>query len=121
MATSATNSPLELLDQQTKLFASIQRSLENLDGQIKRLPLSSVEETLQASTKYEYSMVQIPATLIVSEAQYVGNEAAQYLQKLVNGGASNGWEFYRVDTIGIAIRPGCLASLLGRGSNNNSI
>jgi hypothetical protein len=31
------------------------------------------------------------------------------------GFAAEGWEFYRVDTIGVVTRPGCIMSLLGKG------
>jgi hypothetical protein len=33
---------------------------------------------------------------------------------VVNEKAKTGWEFYRVDTIGVATKPGCLDGLLGK-------
>ena len=62
---------------------------------------------------YEYKMVQIPPAISVRGAEK-GQEAAQYLQDLVNQMAKEGWEFYRVDDFGVVIQPGCLGTLLGR-------
>ncbi len=62
-------------------------------------------------SKYTYRMVQIPPTLTVRSAK--GGEAAAYLQSVVNTMAAEGWEFWRVDSIGVAEQPGCLAALLG--------
>jgi hypothetical protein len=61
--------------------------------------------------RYEYRMVQIPPSITVRQA--IGNEAAFYLQRIVNEEASRGWEFMRVDTIGVLTPPGCLAGLFG--------
>ena len=36
-----------------------------------------------------------------------------YLERLVQDYASQGWEFYRVDTITVVIAPGCLGILFG--------
>jgi hypothetical protein len=68
----------------------------------------AVDRSLQ---RYEYRMVQIPPSITVKRA--FGNEAAVYLQTIVNEQASQGWEFMRVDTIGIHVPAGCLASLFG--------
>lgn len=62
---------------------------------------------------FEYAMVQVPPTIYVQAGNQQGNEAALYLQNLANQYAAQGWEFYRVDTIGVVVRPGCLASLFG--------
>ena len=43
-----------------------------------------------------------------------GGEAAQYLENVVNQEARQGWEFYRVDNIGVELRPGCLFALFGQ-------
>lgn len=61
---------------------------------------------------YQYSMIQVPPNVKVSGTAR-GNEAATYLQDLANKMAGDGWEFYRVDTIGVVQTPGCLAALLG--------
>ena len=62
---------------------------------------------------YEYKMIQIPPTIVVKAKEQQGNEAAYYLQSLANEQAAGGWEFYRVDTVGVVTKPGCLASLVG--------
>ncbi len=63
---------------------------------------------------YEYKMVQIPPNIRVSASVERGQEAAWYLQDLVNRLAKEGWEFYRVDTVGVISEPGCLGQLLGQ-------
>ena len=73
--------------------------------------LEPADDSLQ---RYEYRMVQIPPTITVKDV--FGNEAAIYLQSIVNQQASQGWEFIRVDTIGINIPSGCLARLFGSQS-----
>jgi hypothetical protein len=60
--------------------------------------------------RLEYKMVQIPRNLEIRGGAH-GNEAAQYLQRLVNSYARSGWEFQRVDEIGVQEAPGCLAGL----------
>lgn len=62
---------------------------------------------------YEYKMVQIPRNIAVRGAP-AGQEAAWYLQDIVNTMAKDGWEFYRVDTVGVIIQPGCLGQLFGQ-------
>ena len=62
---------------------------------------------------YEYKMVQVPPTIKVKAKEERGNEAAIYLKSLVDKHAVEGWEYYRVDTIGVLTEPGCLASLIG--------
>lgn len=65
---------------------------------------------------YEYKMVQVPPNIEVQAKKHRGNEAAIYLATIVNTHAQDGWEFYRVDTIGVNVQPGCLAALLGQKS-----
>lgn len=60
---------------------------------------------------YDYFMVQVPPNIQVKQSS--GNDAAAYLQSAANQYASQGWEFYRVDTVGVVVAPGCLALLLG--------
>lgn len=62
---------------------------------------------------YEYQMVQIPPNVEVEAKTEKGNEAATYLQSLANKHAAKGWEFHRVDEVGVVTSPGCFASLLG--------
>lgn len=63
------------------------------------------------TSTFEYKMVQIPPTIVIREQK--GSEAAAYLESLVNRHASEGWEFYRVDPIGVRVQPGCLGALMG--------
>ena len=64
--------------------------------------------------KFEYTMVQIPQDIKVSASKQKGNEAAIYLETLVRTHAANGWEFFRIDPIGVLVEPGCLSGLLGQ-------
>lgn len=59
-------------------------------------------------------MVQIPPNIAVQRKAAQGTEAAAYLQDLVNQQAAQGWEFYRVDSIGVKLQPGCLGALFGQ-------
>ena len=63
---------------------------------------------------YKYQMVQAPPAILVKSKEHTGGEAATYLQGIVNQMAEQGWEFYRVDPIGVQVQPGCLAGLLGQ-------
>lgn len=63
---------------------------------------------------YEYKMVQIPPNIAVEMKKHKGNEAAAYLESVVNKYASEGWEFHRIDSIGVALQPGCFAALSGK-------
>lgn len=65
---------------------------------------------------YEYKMVQISSGLIVSAKARNGNEAADYMQQVIDKEAVEDWEFYRVDSISVEEKPGCIASLIGLGS-----
>lgn len=55
----------------------------------------------------QYKMIQVPPDVSITAAGMLGRApdsrtaAAQYLETIVNGMASEGWEFFRVDTIGI--------------------
>lgn len=63
-----------------------------------------------------YKMVQIPRNVaLASKSMFSGapdpsRAAAQYLEVVVNSMAAEGWEFQRVDTIGVESNPGCLSS-----------
>lgn len=66
---------------------------------------------------YKYKMIQVPPTIYVQASREHGGEAAAYLEKVVNTQAQEGWEFYRVDQIGVLTTPGCIARLLGQRSS----
>lgn len=68
----------------------------------------------QAELVHKYKMVQVPRNIIVQQEEHKGNEAAAYLEGVVNQYAREGWEFYRVDTIGVKLLPGCLGLLFGK-------
>jgi len=63
---------------------------------------------------YEYKMVQVPPNISVQMKDHKGNEAAKYLEQVVNEYASEGWEFYRIDSIGVQLQPGCMGALSGK-------
>lgn len=63
---------------------------------------------------YVYKMVQAPPTISVKEKAHKGTEAAAYLESVVNEMAQQDWEFYRVDSIGVQLQPGCLGGLFGQ-------
>ena len=79
---------------------------------------AAIKENSMAS----YKMVQIPPNVTVSAKQLLGRApdsssvAAEYLENIVNQHAKEGWEFMRIDTIGVRTEPGCLAGLLGARS-----
>ena len=61
---------------------------------------------------YEYKMIQLPPNVEVGTGQkHTG--AARYLENVVNEMAEDEWEFYRIDSIGVTERPGCLGALFG--------
>ena len=61
-------------------------------------------------------MVQIPPNISVKEKAHKGNEAAIYLEEVVNKYASQGWEFYRIDNIGVNLDPGCFGATSGKSA-----
>ncbi len=65
---------------------------------------------------YQYKMVQIPPNVSVQMKSAKGQEAAVYLQQVVNSHAQEGWEFYRVDGVGVQENPGCFGSAFGQQS-----
>ena len=69
---------------------------------------------------YEYKMVQIPPNISVQMKAHRGNEAAAYLEGVVNKYALEGWEFQRIDGIGVQVQPGCIDGLFGKKAQHNS-
>ena len=63
---------------------------------------------------YEYQMVQVPPTIEITDKTKMHRAAAQFLEDLANRFAEKNSEFWRVDTIGILTRPGCLGGLFGK-------
>jgi hypothetical protein len=75
----------------------------------------SEPEQASLPAPYEYKMVELsPVLAVPTQGQgQDDDEAARYLQSLVNEQAEQGWEFYRVDALGVAERSGLLAKLFG--------
>lgn len=71
--------------------------------------------------RYRYRMIQIPPTIQISERTPKSTAAATYLESLVSDQAEAGWEFYRVDSIGVRVQPGCLGALLLLFSGQSSL
>jgi hypothetical protein len=69
---------------------------------------------------YRYRMFQPPPTISVKEGVRTSQLAAHYLEDVVSRFAKEGWEFFRVDEIGIHVQPGCLAVLSGAGPARQS-
>lgn len=69
---------------------------------------------------YEYKMVQVPPNIEVKASKHKGNEAAVYLESIANQYAEQGWEFYRVDTVGVAVQVGCFDALAGKKATNSA-
>jgi hypothetical protein len=85
------------------------------------LPGQRRPDTQIAATRgraYTYKMVQIPPSITVKDGVPVGHQAAAYLEGVVNGMAEQGWEFYRIDSIGVRVTPGCLMALIGVPATN---
>ena len=67
----------------------------------------------------QYKMIQIPPNVAIAAKSMFGNAppttsvAAAYLEKVVNDMAAQGWEFLRVDPIGVTSSPCCIAGLFG--------
>jgi hypothetical protein len=88
---------------------------ESFDLEIATEPTAFAPHRKPDPAAYEYRMRQITPRVEVREGASHHQVAAGYLEKIVNGMAEDGWEFYRVDTLGITERPGCLSALLGQG------
>lgn len=70
--------------------------------------------------RYRYKMIQVPPTIAIAARTERGNEAAIYLGRVVNEQARNGWEFYRVDSIGVQTQAGCFGILAGAKPTTNT-
>jgi hypothetical protein len=49
-------------------------------------------------------MVQLSPIIPVAPSPVRGDEVAVYLESIVNAHAKQGWEFYRIDSIGVAAK-----------------
>jgi len=88
------------------------------------LSVASLPHATQGGRQPQYKMVQIPPNVVLSAGKMFGRApdpsevAARYLESIVNEHARQGWEFLRVDTIGVRTEPGCLAGLFGARSTD---
>ena len=87
---------------------------EEPEVEIRRANDESLPKPSAAPT-YSYKMVQIPPNIQINEGASTKGVAASYLEAVVNEYAQKGWDFFRVDQIGIQIYPGCLSRLVGVG------
>jgi hypothetical protein len=60
---------------------------------------------------FTYKMVQIPSR-IQATGKDANNAAANYVETIVNQMAIDGWEFHRIDQIGVLENPGCGQAIL---------
>ncbi|NOH61126.1 DUF4177 domain-containing protein [Vibrio sp. RE88] len=68
---------------------------------------------------FKYKMVQVLPNISVDMKNHTGSEAAVYLENVVNEYAEDGWEFHRIDRIGVELQPGCFAALRGQKAETN--
>jgi hypothetical protein len=73
----------------------------------------SAQEQANSPAPYEYKMVELSPAFTPQGGHTQRDEVARYLQAVANEQAEQGWEFYRVDTLGIGSRSGLLAKLFG--------
>lgn len=78
----------------------------------------SRQNAIGQSVQYEYYMVQIPSNFAAQQNKTSGHEIASYVQDWAHRLASEGWEFYRIDTMGMTEVPGCLGGLFGGQSTH---
>ncbi len=74
-------------------------------------PRSAVESGVPP--RFVYKMIPIPRVIEVDRNTSTREQAAGYLESVVNDYASRGWEFFRVDTVDVWRNPGCLGSIFG--------
>ncbi len=70
--------------------------------------------------RWHYMMKQVPRQIQVQEGTQTGGIAATFLSEIVEHQAARGWEFFRVDEIGVQVNPGCLAALFGATTSHES-
>lgn len=64
---------------------------------------------------YEYRAVPFLAA-VAGRDRKSADLAATQLTAALNAGATEGWEFYRLDNVSVDVRPGCLGFLTGTKS-----
>jgi len=98
-------------DVEVEIEADSQKEAFEIAKQRHRLfPKSAA--TLGGS-RWVYKMVQIPPMIEITGGAAQGTVAAAFLEAVVNDDAETGWEFLRIDEIGVRVIPGCLGWLFG--------
>ena len=70
---------------------------------------------VRRQSEYIYRMVQVPPNVEIDSPADRGHAAEVYLTALTAEMGNDGWDFFRIDAIGVVERPGCLAGLFGAG------
>ena len=61
---------------------------------------------------YNYKTYQLPQTISAS-AKDKDTAVADMVARVINDHNKDGWEYYRADSFGVAVAPGCIGSLFG--------
>jgi hypothetical protein len=68
--------------------------------------------------QWDYKVVALPRDVLVMKKVFGGPDPGEtiagYVERLIGDKATQGWEFYRIDTVNIVERPGCLGALIGQ-------
>jgi hypothetical protein len=68
--------------------------------------------------EWEYQVIALPRDVMVMKKTFGGGNPAEtiagYVQSVIMERAREGWEFYRIDTVNVVEKPGCLGGLLGQ-------
>lgn len=64
---------------------------------------------------YRYHVVPFVGRIKAATAENAQTVSNQ-LQTVIDHYVSHGWEFYSIEKVGIEVRAGCLAALLGHGN-----
>lgn len=62
--------------------------------------------------KYIYKVVSVPKSIGVKKGNNLAKTIAEYIEKIINKMAEDGWEFYRADNYSVEEMSGCIGSLL---------
>lgn len=64
--------------------------------------------------KYEYKAVQVPQLIAAKDKKHHGKEAEIFMQAALSEHAADGWEYFRIEKIGVIERVGAWDSLFGK-------
>jgi hypothetical protein len=83
--------------------------------------IPEAEEAPEFRCEWIYKMVQLPPRIAVSSSKELGTAGAKFLQDEVNHYARKGWEFYRVDAIGVSVQPSFTDEFFMRDKEKHSV